>query len=188
MFISSKELDRLGDILVENGLLQGLLRRATDSHPTGLEGCRQPKVPTLIMYDQKDPSKFKWGGEVDWRDPAVRGVKLLLDPDQDRPVYLPMSSFRNDLQALSKSPVDVAADFIGAIYNHALSIVKSAVLQNYFDFCQKDFVLSVPAVWSDKAKDLTLQASTFSVIVSIVKLTIYCKQRLPGGPESILSL
>ncbi|KAG8162026.1 hypothetical protein KVR01_007791 [Diaporthe batatas] len=137
----------------------------------GLEGYRQPKVPTLIMYDQQDPSKFKWGGEVDWRDPAVRGVKLLLDPDQDRPVYLPMSSFRNDLQAISKTPVDVAADFIGAIYKHALTVIQSAVLQDYFDFCEKDFVLSVPAVWSDKAKDLTLKAAKTAGIhpVTLIK-------------------
>lgn len=124
---------------------------------TGLEGYRHPKIPTLIMYDEKDPSKFKWGGQVDWNDSAVRGVKLLLDPDQDKPVYLPVSSFKNDLKSLPKSPVDVAADFIGAIYKHALSVIESSVVRDYFHMCDKEFVLSVPAVWSDKAKDLTLK-------------------------------
>lgn len=133
----------------------------TNSHSAGLEGHRQPKVPTLIMYDEKDPSKFKWGGQVDWRDPAVRGVKLLLDPTQGRPKYLPTSIFDDELKDLpkDKEPVDVAADFIGAIYKHALSVIESAVLKSYFDFCQKDFILSVPAIWSDKAKELTLMAS-----------------------------
>lgn len=28
----------------------------------GLEGFRQPKVPTLVLYDEKDATKFKWGG------------------------------------------------------------------------------------------------------------------------------
>ncbi|KAJ0108760.1 hypothetical protein J7T55_011251 [Diaporthe amygdali] len=125
----------------------------------GLEGYRQPKVPTLIMYDKNDPSKFKWGGQVTWREPAVHGVKLLLDPDQPKPKYLPASSFENDRNALDKDPVDVAADFLGAIYKHALSIVESSTVREYFRFCQKDFVLSVPAVWSDKAKDLTLKAA-----------------------------
>lgn len=151
----------------------GFLRGATDSHSVGLEGHRQPKVPTLIMYDENDPSKFKWGGQLNWRDPAVRGVKLLLDPDQDRPVYLPMSSVKNDFKGLKKDVVVVAADFIGAIYKHALSVVKSSVLESYFDFCQKDFILSVPAVWSDKAKELTLEASAtchHSVLMA-VKLT-----------------
>lgn len=46
----------------------------------GLEGHRQPKVPTLISYDSNDPSKFKWGGQLDWRSNSIHGVKLLLDP------------------------------------------------------------------------------------------------------------
>lgn len=140
----------------------GFLESSTDSHLTGLEGYRQPKVPTLTMYDEKDPSKFKWGGQVNWRDPAVRGVKLMLDPDQDRPAYFPASGFKKDPHIFSKAPIDVAADFIGAIYKHALSVVEDAGLRDYVNFCQKDFVLSVPAVWSDKAKDLTLKASTIS--------------------------
>ncbi|KUI61322.1 hypothetical protein VP1G_08476 [Cytospora mali] len=125
----------------------------------GLGGVKQPKVPTLILYDENNPSKFKWGGQVDWRDPAVHGVKLLLDPDQPRPAYLPVSCFKKDLSSLPKDPVDVAADFIEAIYKHALAKIESAGVRDYFNFCQKQFILSVPAVWSDKAKDLTLKAA-----------------------------
>ncbi|ROV88754.1 hypothetical protein VMCG_10060 [Cytospora schulzeri] len=128
----------------------------------GLEGFRQPKVPTLILYDENDPSKFKWGGQVNWRDPAVQGVKLLLDPDQPKPAYLPVSSFKKDRKMLPKDPVDVAADFLGAIYNHALATIESAGVRDYFQFCQKEFILTVPAVWSDKAKDLTLKVRLFS--------------------------
>ncbi|KAJ4422617.1 hypothetical protein N0V82_002736 [Gnomoniopsis sp. IMI 355080] len=125
----------------------------------GLEGFRQPKVPTLILYDEKDPSKFEWGGQVTWRTPAVHGVKLLLDPDQPKPVYLAYSSFKKDRKALPKDPIDVAADFIGAIYSHALAVIESSSVRDYFKLCEKEFILSVPAVWSDKAKDLTLRAA-----------------------------
>ncbi|CAN8104679.1 unnamed protein product [Discula destructiva] len=125
----------------------------------GLEGFRQPSVPTLILYDETDPSKFKWGGQVDWRDPAIHGVKLLLDPNQAKPTYLPSSSFKKDRKALPKDPIDVAADFIGAIYRHALSKIESASVRDYFNLCEKEFILSVPAMWSDKAKDLTLKAA-----------------------------
>lgn len=118
-------------------------------------------MPTLILYDQNDPSKFKWGGQVTWRDPAVHGVKLLLDPDQEKPDYLPETSFKIDRNALPKDPVDVAADFIGAMYKHALSVAESSVVREYFHMCEKEFVLSVPAVWSDKAKDLTLKVRLY---------------------------
>jgi hypothetical protein len=136
---------------------------ACDTILAGLtnKGFRQPKVPTLILYDEDDPSKFKWGGEVDWRDPAVHGVKLLLDPDQPKPAYLPVSSFKKDIKRLPKDPVDVAADFLGAIYKHALDTIEGAGVREYFQFCQKEFILTVPAVWSDKAKDLTLKVRLF---------------------------
>ncbi|KAI1374961.1 actin-like ATPase domain-containing protein [Hypoxylon crocopeplum] len=148
----------------------------------GLEGHRQPKVPTLISYDPEDPKKFKWGGQVSWRSEAIQGVKLLLDPDQRRPVYLPKS----ELKRLPKDPIDVAADFIGAIYSHALSKIQSAGVKDYFDFCQKQFVLSVPAVWSDKAKDRTLRAAKKAGIhpVTLIKepeaaalYTLHCHER-----------
>lgn len=134
------------------------IKLTASSNLEGLEGFRQPKVPTLVLYDEQDSTKFKWGGQVDWRTSAVRGVKLLLDPDQPKPTYLP-SSIKKDRKILPKEPIDVAADFIGAIYKHALSVIESATIRDYFKLCEKEFVLSVPAVWSDKAKDLTLKVS-----------------------------
>ncbi|KAI0452962.1 actin-like ATPase domain-containing protein [Xylaria acuta] len=125
----------------------------------GLEGRRQPKVPTLVSYDPNDPTKFKWGGQVDWRADAVHGVKLLLDPNQPQPIYIPTGNVKSEIKKLQKDPVDVAADFMGAIYSHALSKIESAGVKEYFQICQKQFVLSVPAVWSDLAKDRTLRAA-----------------------------
>ncbi|TVY34329.1 Heat shock 70 kDa protein 12B [Lachnellula subtilissima] len=122
----------------------------------GLEGFKQPKIPTLISYD--DNGDFTWGGQKHKSD-VVQGVKLLLDPDQPRPLYLPESTAKSDLKRLDKPPVKVVADFIRAMYQHSLSKIESAVPAQYLSMCQKQFVLTVPAVWSDKAKDTTLQAA-----------------------------
>ncbi|TVY51093.1 Heat shock 70 kDa protein 12B [Lachnellula cervina] len=122
----------------------------------GLEGFQQPKVPTLISYDGK--GAFTWGGQKHKGD-VVQGVKLLLDPDQPRPLYLPESTAKSDLKRLAKPPVEVAADFIKAMYQHAMMKIESQIPQEYLRMCQKEFVLSVPAVWSDKAKDTTLKAA-----------------------------
>lgn len=118
-----------------------------------MEGFQQPKVPTLISYGEKDG--FTWGGQKHKSD-IVQGVKLLLDPDQPRPIYLPESTAKSDIKRLVKPPVDVAADFIRAIYQHAMTKIESQIPAGYLRMCQKKFVLSVPAVWSDKAKDITL--------------------------------
>ncbi|KAI0542677.1 actin-like ATPase domain-containing protein [Xylaria digitata] len=152
----------------------------------GLEGRRQPKVPTLVSYDPKDPNKFKWGGQLDWRNDAVQGVKLLLDPSQQQPIYVPTSNIKNELKKLPKDPVDVAADFMGAMYSHAISKIETVHPKEYVRMCQKQFVLSVPAVWSDLAKDRTLRAAKKAGIhpVSLIKepeaaalYTLYVQER-----------
>ncbi|KAG5812763.1 hypothetical protein H9Q74_004114 [Fusarium xylarioides] len=125
----------------------------------GLEGRTQPKVPTAIAYDPDDSSEFKWGGQLSWREDHVQGVKLLLDPKQTRPPYLPSTNVKSEMKRLPKSAVDVAADFIGAMYSHALERIGSRVPRDYLDLCEKTFVLSVPAVWSDHAKESTIQAA-----------------------------
>jgi hypothetical protein len=119
----------------------------------GFEGFQQPKVPTLISYG--DNGDFAWGGQKH-KSEIVQGVKLLLDPDQPRPIYLPEPIAKSDIKRLAKPPVDVGADFIRAMYQHAMAKIESQIPAGHLRMCQKKFVLLVPAVWSDKAKDITL--------------------------------
>jgi hypothetical protein len=81
-----------------------------------LEGHKQPKVPTLICYDPNDKTKFSWGSQVGWKNESIQGVKLLL---------IPTGNIKSDLKKFPNPPVEVAADFIGAIYAHALSIIET---------------------------------------------------------------
>jgi hypothetical protein len=73
---------------------------------------------------------------------VVKGVKLLLDPRQRRPTYLPASTSDSDLKRLGKPAVEVAADFIGAMYKHAMMKIESKVPSDYLAICQKQFVLT----------------------------------------------
>ncbi|KAH8654245.1 hypothetical protein BGZ61DRAFT_500616 [Ilyonectria robusta] len=155
----------------------------------GLEGRTQPKTPTKISYAPDDAKQFKWGGQLDWEDDCVCGVKLLLDPDQPEPLYLPTGNKKKEIKRLPKNPVDVAGDFIGAIYTHAMTKIESKVPREYFLLCEKQFVLTVPAVWSDKAKDNTLRAAKKAGIhpVSLIKepeaaalYTMYSQERALG--------
>lgn len=72
----------------------------------------------------------------------IVGVKLLLDPSQEQPLYLPSSDVKRDLKKLPKSPINVAADYIGAVYQHALTEIAKQVPNSYMSLCQKIFVLS----------------------------------------------
>lgn len=130
----------------------------------GLESEKQPKVPTIISYDPKNKGPFTWGGQKH-KHTTLEGIKLLLDPDQIRPIYVPATNTKAELKKLGKPPIEVAADYIRSIYNHALERIAAKVPENYLENdVQKKFVITVPAVWSDKAKDATLKAAKLAGI------------------------
>ncbi|KAI9685583.1 MAG: hypothetical protein M1822_004441 [Bathelium mastoideum] len=137
---------------------QGKAKVATVVNWPGLDGesHNAPKIPTVIRYEG---SNITWGAAVNPNADNIVGVKLLLDPTQEKPLYLPTSNLKNDLRKLPKPPSMVAADFIKAIYEYALKEINAQVPQGYMRLCQKQFVLSVPAVWSDAAKNNTLEAA-----------------------------
>ncbi|KAG6249329.1 hypothetical protein E4U24_002172 [Claviceps purpurea] len=135
------------------------------------QGPSAPKIPTIIEYTEKDSRGFRWGASVDRLNGGIVGIKLLLDPTQERPLYLPTKNIDQELKSLPKKPFEVAADFIQAIYEHALQDIGRTIPKAYMDMCDKEFVLSVPAVWSDAAKNATLKAAELAGIkpVTIVK-------------------
>ncbi|KAG6230550.1 hypothetical protein E4U34_000368 [Claviceps purpurea] len=133
----------------------------------GNRGIAAPKIPTILEYSEEEPTGFRWGASVNKSSGGIVAIKLLLDPKQERPLYLPATHTRTELKALPKAPIEIAADFMRAIYEHALEEIASAVPKAYMDICQKEFVLSVPAVWSDAAKNATLKAAELAGIESI---------------------
>ena len=127
-----------------------------------------PKIPTVISYNPEKVSEYTWGAQRH-RYTSIREFKLALDPDQPRPTFVSQTSQSKqakDLKQLNKSAEDVVADYLKALYSHALQIIKGNVLQEYVESCKKKFVLTVPAVWSDKAKDATLKVSMLLILAA----------------------
>lgn len=94
----------------------------------GAKGATKPKAPTLIQYDKPPTKSFTWGYELAHLNSGakIQAIKLLLDPDQPKPLYVPQSNTKAELQRLGKPPVDVVADYLAAIYNHAVSKIEEA--------------------------------------------------------------
>ena len=122
----------------------------------GAKGRSVPKAPSTIKYS--DLQSFQWGYELERTlQEKIEGIKLLLDPYQEKPLYVPQSNTEAELKKLGKPALDVATDYIGAIYQHAMRKIEGKYPKNFLDLLEKQFVLSVPAIWSDKAKDATLK-------------------------------
>ncbi|KAH2737389.1 hypothetical protein KXV39_008198 [Aspergillus fumigatus] len=113
-----------------------------------------PKVPSVLSYDGFN---ITWGYQVHPFAEAFQGIKLLLDENQEIK-YAPSLASKALLKKHKKDAVQVTADYLNRLISHAKSI-----LQRRFDISAHDmnlrFVLTVPATWSDKAKDKTLSAA-----------------------------
>ncbi|KAF8448441.1 hypothetical protein BGX38DRAFT_1142745 [Terfezia claveryi] len=143
------------------------------------------KVPSVIQYGSKDSSRYKWGFEVALEAPnSLQWFKLLLNEQSagtavSRPVP-PMpqrlsETHRGDADQLArllktiaslpadKTPLAVVTDYLKGIYQHARDALEKAYPTSFSSSIGKDialeFCLTVPAIWNDTAKDLTLQAA-----------------------------
>ncbi|KAF5872053.1 putative hsp70 protein [Botrytis fragariae] len=81
---------------------------------------RQPKIPTILSYNESG-AMVTWGAQAQ-HGRMIRGIKLLLDPTQAMPSYVPAWILKRNLERLGRPSVDVAADFIRAIYEYVMGI------------------------------------------------------------------
>ncbi|KAJ5726922.1 hypothetical protein N7493_005949 [Penicillium malachiteum] len=117
------------------------------------------KAPTVIAYQN---GEARWGYQVDDMKEAVKGVKLLLDTSKEKHYkssYGPAEESHRILEKMQKKPVDAAGDYLGKMVAHLKFILDRRGIGSVMKTMDVQYILTVPAVWSDKAKDLTLQAA-----------------------------
>jgi len=138
-------------------------------------GATMDKTPTRLAYINGNPGK--WGGSVAPNDsPQFAHFKLGLQQRANRAYsqsdfatlggYLTDHDWRNPLLP-SKRAVDVTTDFLNCVVQYLLNDRFSKTFGN--DFLQNQpisYIITVPAVWSEKAKELTRQAAVSAGIPS----------------------
>lgn len=133
------------------------------------------KVPSEMVYLPN--GEFKWGYQVN--SDAIRNtgkvlqyMKLLLDPSQEainrtRGVILADPLGLDLIKASlpdNKQPVDVVADYLRAIKSHALEVLSKNFGEGFWKVIPVEFHLTIPAVWSESAKALSLKAANLAGI------------------------
>ncbi|KAJ5116884.1 Heat shock protein 70 family [Penicillium angulare] len=118
------------------------------------------KVPTLISF-RGDTAL--WGYMVNEMKPCIRGFKLLLDKSKNLS-YGPAIESEAIIQSLDKKPVDIAGIYLKKLMSHARTILCRRGIESVLDTMDVQYIVTVPAVWSDKAKDLTMQAARLAGI------------------------
>ncbi|KAH8587392.1 hypothetical protein B0O99DRAFT_641981 [Bisporella sp. PMI_857] len=119
------------------------------------------KAPTEIVYDEDEPTEFKWGFQIPRDVDRHQWFKLDLDSKYSPTTalskrYPPPNSLPSGDQHKAQQ---LTADYLGALKRHLLGILQSQLGQHQAQETPLQFILTVPAVWSDAAKEKTLQAA-----------------------------
>lgn len=122
------------------------------------------KVPSVISYEGGNVKH--WGYEVGPKEEACRWTKILLekkatvtsDAWAEYREYPLVQYTHQLLKRLQKTPEQVVADFLKAIWDFAKEQIRKREPRWDTDYCLQ-VVLTVPAVWSDAAKHKTMEAA-----------------------------
>ncbi|KAM0183762.1 hypothetical protein ACHAPF_000206 [Botrytis cinerea] len=124
------------------------------------------KTPTRIAYSQENSSlkNNKWGFEVNPKMISYSWTKLLLDKnaatkEHDDPSLtgmegsgmLPLPPFRD--------AAGVCEDFLREVYIHVSNKLRQQMSDLTFENTPMECWVTLPAVWSEEAKDATLNAA-----------------------------
>ena len=124
----------------------------------GSSNAYAEKTPTVISYASKQPT---WGGKVrSHHKLQVSWFKLGLDPENVRDVFGLEDGVVGLVPELHRSALDVTADFLTQVNQHIKVKALADAFGEGFPATQgKMYMLTVPDIWSDRAKDLTHQAA-----------------------------
>ncbi|XXG97023.1 Aquaporin-1 [Hypoxylon texense] len=131
----------------------------------GGNGITSDKVPTEISYDfppNASPGtkpNVKWGFQFKPEESRLRCIKLFLDRSQKLPFYVSPQETATQLKKYNKTVVDAVSDYLTEIYKHTMDQLTRRYGESFMASTNVDFVLTCPAVWSDAAKNTTLQAA-----------------------------
>jgi hypothetical protein len=134
----------------------------------GGNGITSDKVPTEIGYvnapntspdDPFAPKVVKWGFQFKPDEPRLRCIKLFLDRNQKLPHFVSPLDTATQLQKYGKTVMDAVSDYLTQIYMHTMETLTRRYGETFMSKAKVEFVLTVPAVWSDSAKNATLQAA-----------------------------
>jgi hypothetical protein len=136
-------------------------------------GLTSDKVPSEIAYEvpsgsvdgnapnsgTKQPRKVKWGFQFKPEESRLRCIKLFLDRNQKLPHFVSPLDTAAQLRKYDRTVMDAVSDYLTCIYKHTMDTLTRRYGETFMSMTKVEFVLTVPAVWSDSAKNATLQAA-----------------------------
>ncbi|KAI9821960.1 MAG: hypothetical protein M1827_002542 [Pycnora praestabilis] len=142
---------------VDFGTTYSALAWADTSNPNNVEIIKNwptsgqlvgSQTPSEIAYPDGDTSNYSWGYDISPRARKVKWFKLGLESE-------------NDIMQLPSglTAADVVRDYLTALYQHTMTTLYRRFDRGVMQLTKVDFVLTVPAIWSDAARKKTEDAA-----------------------------
>ncbi|TVY82086.1 Heat shock 70 kDa protein 12A [Lachnellula suecica] len=124
------------------------------------------KSPTRIAYARENPQfkSNKWGFEVDPKLISYSWTKLLLDKnaeegDRDDPALSRMAGPGMLKLPSFRDAAGVCEDYLSEVYTYVSKKLRQQLTDVIFESMPMECWITLPAIWSDEAKESTLIAA-----------------------------
>ncbi|KAM0420288.1 hypothetical protein ACHAPT_011949 [Fusarium lateritium] len=123
-------------------------------------GREEGKAPTEIHYN--DDGQAMWGYDIPGDVSRLQWFKLLLLKPEDLSPQMRTSPFlqraRDLVRNSKKDPIDIVADYLRLLWNHAEEKIKQEIGNAEFNAMTLHVVVTVPAIWKGYAQQSTEKA------------------------------
>ncbi|KAF2849836.1 Hsp70 family protein [Plenodomus tracheiphilus IPT5] len=113
------------------------------------------KVPTEIAYTTDG---IRWVSDIPPKAARHMWMKLQLDRRQGGEADKILQEMESVHKAARQRPADIIADFLAQVRNHLVKVLDERYGPELWKSLPIVLVITVPAVWSDLAKNRTMQA------------------------------
>lgn len=137
----------------------------------GAGNASAEKTPTILAYDNDFIQVIAWGSSVteQHRNRFAHFKLLLHRPAQGEPGSATIDQITWEMQSTTinssnslprgKTAVDVAADYFRSLYAYVQNVLQNTYGEKFLAGQNLQYVITVPALWSDRSKALTLRAA-----------------------------
>ncbi|KAL8670828.1 MAG: hypothetical protein Q9168_004647, partial [Polycauliona sp. 1 TL-2023] len=138
-----------------------------DPISSNIQGKSSEKVPTKLQYSSDGSSR--WGFQIFGDGELYKEFKLLLDPESTAKFYA-------DPQAApaghNKEPDEIVKDYLTHLCRHIGAVLREMLPQSVVSSTPVEYVVTVPAMWSDAAVDRTRKCAELAGMGSSSTLKI----------------
>ena len=123
------------------------------------DGITSAKVPTEICYDQDG---IKWGFQIPESQSRYQCFKLELEPSVARHtshlglLFPDPKALRVDYHNNGER---LSSDYLTCLRKHVTEILKISLCANVLETTEVDFIITVPAIWSEGAQAKTMSCA-----------------------------